>query len=294
MIILIAGGTGLIGDALTDFWQLKGHEVRILTRKATDKTKGLYNWDLKKETIDEQALENVAVIVNLTGAGIADKKWSPARKKELVDSRVDAAKLLAKYGPKMTHLKHYVSASGINAYGYDHPERFHEESDAFGTDFLSQVVQKWEAAADLMAPFAPVAKIRTSVVLTNKGGALPKIAKTIKSYVGAPLGSGKQAMPWITLPDLVRVFDHAIQHKLEGAYNAVAGNPTNAAFTKALAKSLNKPLFLPNVPAFVLKLILGEMATLVLDGLKGNNSKLLDTGFKFNHTTLEEAFNEII
>ncbi len=290
MVILIAGGTGLIGEALTAFWKSKGHEVRILTRKPTDSSQGLYNWDLNKETIDEQALKNVEVVVNLTGAGIADKKWTAERKKELIDSRVDAAKVLTKFGPKMNSLKHYISASGINAYGYDQPERLHVETDPFGTDFLSQVVEKWENAADLMQPFAPVAKVRTSVVLTDKGGALPKIASTIKNYIGAPLGSGKQAMPWISLTDLVRVFDHVLQHKLDGAYNAVADNPTNAEFTKALAKSLKKPLWLPNVPGFVLKLMLGEMASVLLEGLKGDNTKLLDTGFEFTHRSLEDVF----
>lgn len=290
MVILIAGGTGLIGEALSDFWKKKGHEVRILTRKATDRSKGLYQWDLKKGLIDEQALKNLDVVVNLTGAGIADKKWTAARKKELIDSRVDAAKVVAKYGPKMPQLKQYISASGINCYGYNQPERLHVETDPFGTDFLSQVVEQWEAAADLMKPLGPVAKIRISVVLTHKGGTVPKIAKTIKNYIGAPLGTGKQAMPWISLTDLVRVFDHVLTHKLEGAYNAVAGNPTNAEFTKALAKSLNKPLLLPNVPAFVLKLLLGEMSTVLLDGLKANNSKLVATGFELEEKELEEVF----
>lgn len=293
MVILIAGGTGLIGSALTDFWTDIGHEVRILTRKPTNVSKGLYNWNFHAKTIDEKALANVDVIVNLTGAGIADKKWTTSRKAELISSRVEAAHLFAKYGDRMPTLKHYISASGINCYGYEQPERMHKETDSFGTDFLSTVVQKWEAAADTLEQYAPVTKLRIAVVLTPKGGALPRIAKTVKNYIGSALGSGKQAMPWISLHDLVRVFDHVIEKQMTGPINTVAANPSNAEFTKELAIALKKPLFLPNVPSFVLKTILGEMSTVVLDGVKGDNSKLVESGFQFDFPTLVDVFKDL-
>jgi uncharacterized protein (TIGR01777 family) len=138
-----------------------------------------------------------------------------------------------------------------------------------------------------------VVKIRTSVVLAKEGGALPAIAKTVNNYVGAPLGSGKQWMPWISMEDMVEVYVHTIEKELDGTYNALAGSVTNKDFTKTLGKVLKKPLWLPNVPAFALKIVLGEMSSVVLEGLQADNKKLLATGFSFKHTELEDALVEI-
>lgn len=292
-IFLIAGGTGLVGTALTSHLKNQGHEVRILSRQPSDKASGIYHWDPKAETFDTEALEHVDTIINLVGAGIADKRWTEQRKKELIDSRVLPTKFLAKYAKDCSTLEQYISASGINCYGYEHYDRKHIESDPFGTDYLSQVVQKWEEAADTFATFTKVTKVRISVVLSADGGALPKIAGPIKSYVGAPLGSGKQWMPWITITDLARVFEHLAINRLEGAYNTLSGNETNKNVTKILAKSLSKPLWLPNVPGFFLKLVLGEMSSVVLKGLQADPQKLIDTGFTFKHETLQKAFSAV-
>lgn len=292
-IILVAGGTGLIGESLVSYLREKGHEVRVLSRQETNVSEKIYNWSPVDKVIDQNALTNVQVIFNLVGAGIADKRWTSERKKELIDSRVIPALFLSSVAEKSTTLEHYVSSSGINCYGYNNYSRKHQESDPYGEDFLSQVVKLWEEAADTFRNFTKVAKIRTAVVLTDQGGALPKIASPIQNYIGAPLGSGKQWMPWITLIDLIRVFEHIMENKYEGAFNVVAGNKTNKDFTKTLAKVLNKPLWLPPVPAFVLKIALGEMSSVVLKGIQADNKKLKDTGFNFENKSLEESLAAI-
>lgn len=290
--ILIAGGTGLIGKALVQRLNELGHEVRVLSRKANQE-KNIFGWSPTEKRIDHDALEGVEVLINLVGEGIADKRWTKKRKQALIDSRVDTTHFLASQLDNMPHLKQYISASGINCYGYRHYDRKHIEIDPFGDDFLSQVVKKWETAADKFAVRVKVAKIRTSVVLAKEGGALPTIAKTINNYIGAPLGSGKQWMPWISMEDMVEVYVHTIEKELDGAYNALAGSVTNKEFTKTLAKKLNKPLWLPNVPSFVMKLLLGEMSSVVLEGLQADNDKLIVSGFAFKHLELEDALDGV-
>jgi uncharacterized protein (TIGR01777 family) len=285
--ILIAGGTGLIGKPLVRQMEERGHQVNVLTR--SPKAKNQYQWSPSAKTIDEKALQGVETIINLAGAGIADKRWTASRKKELVNSRVITAQFLYDLREKMPQLTHYISASGINCYGYEEPDRKHVETDGFGKDFLSFVVRKWEEAADLFSNEYKVAKIRTGIVLDPNGGAMEKIAKTVKSYIGAPLGTGKQWMPWLTIEDMIAIYEHAVEKGLVGRFNAVANNHSNAAFTAALAKQLNKPLILPNVPSFVLKIALGEMSSIVLDGLQASNQKIKETGFEFKYTELEKA-----
>jgi len=289
--ILLAGGTGLIGQNLVELLKSEGHEVNILTRSDYKKDNHFY-WSPKANEIDENALENIDIIINLAGAGIADKRWTKKRKEVLINSRVDTTNFLFQISDKLPDLKQYVSASGINCYGYDHYNKKHKESDPFGDDFLSQVVEKWENAADQFKDRCKVAKVRTSVVLTKEGGALPKIAKTVNNYIGAPIGSGKQWMPWISINDINRVYAHIVANQLEGRYNALADSVTNKEFTKKLAKSLNKPLWLPNVPSFVLKLALGEMASVILEGLQADNSKICETGFKFEDASLDDFFEK--
>ena len=293
--ILIAGGTGLIGTEMVKHLSSKGYTVRVLSRnKEKTPNSDVFYWNPAIKEIDEKALKGVTTIINLAGAGIADKKWTAARKEELINSRVIPAQFIASFAHKIDTLQQYISASGINAYGYDDYDKVYQESDPFGKDFLSSVVQQWEESADLLKPFAKVTKIRIAVVLAKEGGALPKISNTVKYYVGAPLGSGKQWMPWVSQHDVIRIFEHAMEHQLEGAYNALAQAQTNKEVTQEIARVLKKPLWLPNVPAFVLKIALGEMASVVLDGLNADNSKLIQTGFKFEHASLEVALKEYL
>lgn len=290
--ILIAGGTGLIGKVLVKRLVELGHEVRILSRNA-NRENNIFGWSPTEKKIDLDAFEGVEVLINLVGEGIADKHWSKKRKEALIDSRVETTHFLASQLDNMPQLSQYISASGINCYGYENYDKKHAENDPFGSDYLSQVVKKWENAADKFAVRVKVAKIRTSVVLAKEGGALPTIAKTVNNYVGAPLGSGKQWMPWISMEDMVEVYAHAIEKNLDGTYNALSGSVTNKDFTTTLAKVLKKPLWLPNVPSFVLKLLLGEMSSVVLDGLQADNQKLIATGFSYKHNDLEIALRDI-
>jgi len=292
--ILIAGGTGLIGKKLTAKWKNAGHDVRILSRGKTDLEKNIFHYSIEKKEIDPLALENVSVIVNLAGAGIADKRWTKSRIDELYSSRIDSTEFLFEKAKNLSSLKQYISASGIICYGFDQPEKLFVESDPIGKDILSDITLKWEQAADLFSSICPVAKIRISVVLSNEGGALLPISKPVKMGFGAILGNGKQGVPWIHLKDLVNLFDVAMQQKWNGAYNANAGNTTNEELTRTIAKVLNKRIWLPKVPAFALKLVLGRMSTVVLDGLKADNSKIKAAGMKFTFPELKGALEDLL
>lgn len=291
--ILIAGGTGLVGKPLVAHLQSQGNEVRVLSRQATDISRGIYHWNPSKDEVDEKAFENVEVIINLAGAGIADKRWSEKRKAEIVSSRTQPAQFLRKHADKMPLLKQYISASGISCYDYSQRDKVYIEEEAFGNDFLSQVVKEWEGAADLFQDVCTVSKVRISVVLTKKGGALPKLAKPIKMYFGSAIGSGKQWMPWIHMHDLCRLFAHLVRVKHSETYNALAEAQSNKDFTKAVAKELKKPLWMPRVPAFMIKLLFGEMSVVVLEGVNASNEKLKATGFEFQYDTLEKALQNL-
>lgn len=287
-IVLIAGGSGLIGQEVQKELNKCGHEVRVLTR-SENPTAPNFHWNPKKKEIDREAIKGVHVIINLAGAGIADKRWTDKRKEEIFNSRIKPTQFLHEISQNIPSLVQYISASGITCYGYDDPIKIYKETDEFGTDFLSTVVKRWEEVADLFSPQQKVLKVRTGVVLTEKGGALPKISATIKNNVGAALGSGEQKMPWITLKDIARIYAHAVNEQLDGPYNSSSANISNENLTKEVAKKLNKNLWLPKVPSFALNLALGEMASLVLEGVRIDNSKIVQSGFEFEHKTIEEA-----
>lgn len=293
-VILIAGGTGLIGQALQKRFKEAGHEVRILSRKPSDPLQNLFHWDPDREQIDAAALPGVTTIVNLSGAGIADKRWTQKRKRELLSSRVIPALFMAKLAPQMPDLEQYISSSGVNAYGYDHPEKVYVESDPFGDDFLSQIVRQWEEAADHLKPFCPVAHIRTSLVMAEKGGALETMAKPVRMGFAAALGSGRQWMPWIHIDDLAGIFELVMEKRLSGSFNAAAQTVTNKQFTAALARKLHRKLWLPNVPGFLLKIALGEMSSLVLEGLNVSSRKIKNEGFTFKYEKVDEALEDLI
>lgn len=290
--IIVAGGTGLIGKVVCEQLRAEGHEVRILTRKATNIEMQRYHWDPIKKEMDSSALEGVEVIINLVGEGIADQRWTKNRKEKLIASRTFPALFLLDEAKKY-QINHYISASGINCYGYENPDRAHLETDPYGDDFLSSVVEKWETAANAFQAICKVTTVRIAVVLTKEGGALPKISAPVKWGMGAALGNGKQHMPWITIQDLARLFAHVVKNEIEGPINALANTNTNKEVTKAIAKALKKPLWLPNVPVFVLKLFLGEMASVLLDGLQASNAKIKDTNFKFHDEEIEATMEKL-
>ena len=289
--ILIAGGTGLVGRKLAQLLQNNGHKVSILSRNPTNKDE--YSWDPKAETIDESILADVEVLINLSGAGIADKKWTNQRKLELQSSRVGTNIFLYAQVQKMPKLKHYICSSGINAYGYKNDKEYSEE-DPFGVDFLSQLVRVWELSADQFKTHCKVAKIRTAMVLDSDGGALKRMVPIVKIGIGSALGSGKQYSPWIHSYDLAHLFTHVIEKELKGCYNALAGSVTNKLLMKGIATTLNKPFWFPNVPSFALRLLYGEMALMLLNGVRASNQKILDSGFEFKFKELDEALTDVL
>lgn len=296
--VLITGGSGLVGTEISALLKNKGYEVAHLTRnKKDDYPYQQFEWDIEKEEIEEEAIRFADVIIHLAGAGVADEKWTDKRKKIIIESRTESASLLQKTIAKMPDEapKHFISASAIGYYGMDTGDKLVDESSEAGNDFLAEVTKKWEASADQFEALQiPITKIRIGIVLTDKGGALPQLAQPIKLYAGAPLGSGKQWMSWIHIEDLARLFLHVLDNKLTGIYNGVGPNPaTNKEVTKAVANALGKPLILPNVPPFAMKMILGEMAQMVLGGNKVSAEKTLNSGFKFKFEKLDNALEDI-
>ena len=289
--ILIAGGTGFIGRRIQNLLEKSNYKVSILSR--SPKTKNEFYWNPTKGEIDKKALENVSAIINLCGAGIGDKRWTKSRKEELYQSRIEPTKFLFSLIDDLPDLESYISASGITCYGFEDSNKLYSEDDPFGSDYLSQLVESWENVADLFKSHCRVVKMRTAVVLDEKEGALSKIAKPIQYGIGSALGDGKQIMSWVHIDDLTNAFLFAVQHPIEGAFNIVGGNHSNQDFSKSLANVLNKPFFLPKVPAFILNLLLGEMAMIVLKGVNVSNQKLLNAGFEFKFSELDATFKAI-
>lgn len=296
-IVLITGAGGMISRELSKKIE-KDYTVRFLTRQK--KRNNDFEWNLKKGTIDDSALDNVSHIIHLAGANISEKRWTDDRKKELISSRIDSAELLLKtLRKKNIKLKSFISASGINYYGTVTSDKIYTEEDLPGNDFLSEVVVLWERAADDFKEqnlAERVVKIRTAVVLSKEDGALKKMLPTIQYGIGSALGSGKQYMPWIHIDDICSIYEAALKNQnIAGAYNAVSPeHTTNENLTKKIAEVLKKPLFMPNVPAFVLKLIFGELADALLEGSRASSQKIQDTGFRFKFPYLKEALKDLL
>ncbi|PCI34652.1 MAG: TIGR01777 family protein [Flavobacteriaceae bacterium] len=299
--VLITGGTGLIGRQLSKLLFDKGYIIRILSRS---KNKGqhnnyqYYNWNITKKEIDVAALKNVDYIIHLAGAGIADKRWTATRKKNIVDSRVDSALLLFNTLQQINHrpLK-FIAASGIGYYGAVTSDTIFTEKDPAHIDFLGNTCKLWEnSSLKFEEASIPTTILRTGIVLSKKGGALEKLRQTFKFKFGSALGNGKQYMPWIHIDDLCQTYLHSIENKeFTGIYNTVAPtHETNYEFTKALISQHKHVVLLPNVPSFLLKLLLGSMSEMVLYGSRVSAEKLERIGFKFRYDTLEKALEDLI
>jgi len=296
-VVLITGAGGMIAKELSKKLG-KEYEVRLLTRKK--KHHNEFEWDIDRQTIDESAFENISHIIHLAGANISEKRWTDERKKQLISSRVESAKLLLNtLRKKNIRLKSFISASGINYYGTMTSEKIFTEQDPPGNDFLSEVVILWEKAADDFKEqnlAERVVKMRTAVVLSEKDGALKKMVPTIKNYIGSPLGTGKQYMPWIHIKDICSMYEFALRNKeVQGSYNATSPqHTTNENLTKKIAEVLKKPLLMPNVPCFVLKLIFGELADAVLEGSRASSEKIQQKGFRFEFPDLKKALEDLL
>jgi hypothetical protein len=295
--ILISGGTGLIGETLCRHLAAEGADFAVLTRNPNRSKWPAFRWDPDKGELDKSALHGVETIVHLAGAGIADKRWTAARRKEIVDSRVKTAALLLRACAENGHFpKAFISASGINYYGLQASVKVFTELDPAGTDFTAEVVKVWESAADAWQPHCRVVKLRISMVLSAEGGALKRLLWPVRKGLGAPLGSGRQWMPWIHQDDVVGMMLFAIRNPdMQGTFNAVAPeHVSNRQFTKIVARVVGKPLWLPPVPAFGLYLWFGRMAELVLKGNRASSEKITGMGYVFQYPELEPALRHLL
>lgn len=296
--ILITGASGLVGSRLTEILMERGHTVTHLSRHPKEGPVKTYVWNIDEEFIEPGALTDVDAIIHLAGAGLADKPWTNARKQEILESRIHPTQLLYKTLASGKHrVKTFISASAVGYYGADRKDEVVTEEALPGNDFLATVVVQWEHAADAMQSLnIRVVKVRTGIVLSEKGGVLKEIMAPVKFFIGAPLGSGKQYVSWIHLDDLCRLYQYAVEDPaMHGPYNAAAPAPvTNRQLTQTIAHALHKPLLFPAVPSFALKLFLGEMADIVLGGCWMSPEKIQQAGFTFRFTKIEDAVNDLI
>lgn len=297
--VLITGGTGLIGKRLTILLLARGYEVAYLSRKKMEiPFVKVYEWDVRSGFVENGALENTDFLIHLAGAGVADGRWTEKRKKEIIDSRTKTLDLISRQlKEKQITLSALISASGSSYYGEDTGDIQHTEMSPPGNDFLSSVTIAWEKAVDDVGETGVrTVKLRTGIVLSKDGGAVPKMALPARFGFGAPLGSGKQWMSWIHIDDLCSLYIKALEDEsLQGVYNAVAAPPaTNEYFTKLLCKALKRPQWLPHVPAFILRTALGEMANVVLGSNYVINERIKDsTDFQYQYPDLSEALESL-
>lgn len=298
--ILLTGGTGTIGRRLTELLQQQNYQISYLSRSKQDiPGVTVYEWDIETGQIDPQAIQTADHIIHLAGAGIADERWTDERKNTILASRTQSTELLATSLTKYEHhVGSFIGASAIGYYGGDTGDRPLTETSNGGTDFLAQVTRAWERSEDLLADLGiRTVKFRTGVVLTMAGGALPKLAQPVRLGAGAAIGSGQQYISWIHLDDLCRLYIEAIENKTwEGAYNAVAPTPvTNEGLTRAIAHQLHRPMLLPNIPNFVIKLMFGELAITVTGGNYVLNKRIADeTNFAYRFGELDVALRDLL
>ena len=300
MTVLITGATGLVGQELVNLLLQNGYTIHYLSTSKSklvsqNNYKGFF-WNPKKSEIDTNALTGVEVIIHLAGANVA-KKWTTAYKEEIIESRVLSTQLLYQTLQKNSHqVKQIISASAVGIYPDSLTDIYHETDLDIDVSFLGNVVKQWENEVSQFEKLELiVSKIRIGIVLAKNGGALQEMAKPIKYGVGAAFGSGEQYQSWIHVQDLVAIFQFVMENRLPGIYNGVAPYPvTNSELTKAIAKTLGKPLFFPNIPKFVMKLILGEMHQILFSSQHVSCRKLLDENFQFKFASLDKALNDLL
>ncbi|RDI58145.1 TIGR01777 family oxidoreductase [Flavobacterium glaciei] len=298
--VLISGGSGFIGSNLTALLVSKGYSVSILSRSVKQNKEDVfyYKWDVSNQTIDEKAVLKADYIIHLAGENIAEKRWTAKRKAEIIDSREKSTQLL--YAVLKKHNKKldaFISASAVGIYGAVNGEEICSEDMTPANDFLGYTCQKWEDSLDFIENLnIRTIKIRTGLVLGKNDGFLKKLIPLFKFRLGSALGSGTQYMPWIHVDDLCNMYLQAVYNSnMEGPYNAaICDNTTNTVFSKTLARVFGYSIWLPNVPAFILKLVMGEMAIIVLTGRRISSEKVEQTGFKFKYKNLEEALRDCV
>ncbi|WP_293890759.1 TIGR01777 family oxidoreductase [Flavobacterium sp.] len=299
MTVLITGATGLIGSKLVKALLAKNHTIHYLTTsvlkiESTPNYHGFY-WNPEQGKIDENCIYGVDVIVHLAGANIA-KRWTNSYKQEIIESRVLSSELLFNLVKKSkSKIKQFISASGTAIYPESFVTAVDETTKITEDSFLSNVVKKWEDSANRFQVLdIKVCKLRTGIVLSNDGGALPEMVKPIKIGFGAAMGNGKQIQSWIHISDLVAMYCFAIENQLESVYNAVTPKPiSNQELTTVIAKTLKKPLFLPNIPQFIMELLLGQMSYLLFSSKNVSSYKIRQAGFQFKFPEISLAIADL-
>jgi uncharacterized protein (TIGR01777 family) len=286
MEILLIGGTGFIGQAVSHFFQEKGVPVIVLTRNPSETHHRFWDPIHKEGAYD--SLENITHIINVNGAGIAEKRWTKKRKHVLRASRVEATEYLYKVTKEhCPNLRHYLGISGINAFGFSDHKVFHEE-DPMGTDYLSCLVSSWEKAHQLFKKRVPTTIIRLGMVIDPRGGAYEKMANPIRLGFGAVVGNGHQKVPWISLSDVVGLLHHLCvdPNPSPTLIHGVSNHSTMHDITHFIARQEEKKIRLPNIPSFVIYLLFGRMGQLLTRSLQVHTESLIATGYPIKNPTL--------
>ncbi|MEP6926987.1 MAG: TIGR01777 family oxidoreductase [Ginsengibacter sp.] len=305
-VVLISGGTGLIGTKLTSHLIENNYEVIILSRNkndASENSKITYSfWDVKKQLIDTEVVKKADHIIHLAGAGVMDKKWTQEYKKEIIESRTKSSELLIKTLKENTnHLKTFVSASAIGWYGADDSGLIHKEgfieTDSPAKDFLGETCFLWEKSVEPLVEMGiRLVKLRTGIVLSNDGGAFKEFIKPLRFGFAGILGSGKQIISWVHIDDMCRMYIEAMENnQLNGVYNAVAPAPvSNKKLILMTAEKLRNRFFIPvHIPTFFLKTIMGKRSVEILKSATVNNKKIKSAGFTFLYPTIESALDHL-
>ena len=286
MRILISGGSGLIGSALIPHLTKQGHSVTYLVRRPARNANEI-SWNPATGELDSQAMENVDAVINLSGAGVGDRRWTKKYKNTILQSRLDSTRTLVNAINAATNKPSiFINASAIGFYGDRGSEKVNENS-PIGIGFLANVVQQWEAEAT--SAQTRVAMLRTGLVLTPKGGAFAKLLPLFKLGLGGVIAGGKQYWSFISITDEIRAIDFVLNNDVSGPVNLTAPHPvTNREVTTALAKALHRPALLP-VPGFALRIVLGEFSSDITGGAAVIPAKLQNAGFQWLHPTIESA-----
>ncbi|MEI6815314.1 MAG: TIGR01777 family oxidoreductase [Bacteroidota bacterium] len=298
--VLITGGSGLIGKHLELLLKTKGYRVIRLSR-TKDKdifSTNTFYWNIEKQELDNEAIDTADYIIHLAGAGIADKRWTLERKKEILESRVKSAELIfKKVKERNRKLKAYITSSGVGYYGAITTETIFKETDEASDDFLGNICKAWESSADKFNDLGiRTVKLRTAIVLASNGGAFPRLLTPIKFGFASAIGDGKQYMSWIHIEDLCAIYLKAIEDdKMVGAFNAVSTeHVTNKDFTKQLAHAINRPFWPIAIPAVLMKTLFGELSVVLLTGSRVSNEKIKTAGYIFKYSTLKQAILDLI
>lgn len=296
--VLIAGGTGLIGNHLSHYLVQNGYRVIHLSRKKNEQSVfRVYEWDPLNEKIDMEAIESADVIINLAGAGIADKRWTASRKRLLIESRVKSNLLLKSAIEKASRKPEvFIGLAAIGYYGDTGETLLTEESPSGSSGFMAEICRAWEKAIWEVADAGPrTVCLRTGIVLSTKGGALEKMMLPVKFFIGGYFADGRQWYSWIHLEDLCRLIQFCMESpEIQGVYNAVAPRPErNKDFIKKIAKAMHKPALMVAGPTFAMRLALGEMADTILHSNRVSAEKIQSAGFHFRFDELATAVTDL-